>query len=203
MKKYPVVFLMVLFFLGLIPIGCSDRFGGCGDLKPVKDFYIRDMAAKTVLIKNQNSNIDTSKYYDSDSIATALYITSKQEACIYPQNYSISFTSSAYACSPAQPKAKQRIKSIVLIASAPFNLRGKDYFSGDSITDLFLISQYHSAFLDIDNFLSTQYYIDAYGELWLKLAASPFQNLDLNYTIELTLDDETKFDFVDQRLKIY
>lgn len=197
---------LTLLFLVNIQFSC-DPGSACGDLPPAKDFNIKEMKSATVLIGNRNS-IDTSQYYDQDSIATSIYLSKMETALAYPQQSGFSIISKAIACSPDKPESKQRINSVTIIATDSVLLPGTSYKyieMGDTLNLKFKMSDNASfAFpTSIATYISSRYGYHAEKAFYFTFNAEdiPFP-MHVKYNVKLTLSDGQAYSFPNEELKI-
>jgi hypothetical protein len=205
MKKHlQLVFIFVL--MGLIPVSCFDD--DCEDLPDIQNFEILKISAQRVHEKIQTEILD-STFYPWDSVGIRLEPTEKNYVSTDPslkQNFS--FSSSLYACSPAEPHSIHDLVDIKIISNTEFVRSEFPYDTvkvGENITSLFVLGTGHLLSSARYRSLSETLYsisLGDYASFFLKLQNQPFQNLKLNFNITLTFSNEEEFNFENQKLNL-
>ena len=146
--------LLALLLLTSIPISCN---WGCGPFTPLES-RITDMSA-SVGVLDTASNFSTVKSTDFIEAAIELMITNLDytEISAIDGTVNFSFLNAAYACSPPDPKP-QAIESIVLTSDAPIFAKDRKFEAGESLNELFQITNYssHQETLSIADFIELQ-----------------------------------------------
>lgn len=189
MKRYLTTFFICLL-TGIVPVSC-DLFclNNCGCGSTVRDISITDLDLKT--IGSAGTNLDTSATYSYDQIFKLIYIANWQVVKTDTPPPALHFMSTAYACSPRDQKAIQKIQSLKIKARNAFalNTANDEIKAGDDITNRFGMSYYTSGtFIDINFFIEDMRDIYAYDMYSLRLKERPFQqvSMKLEFIIEMT-----------------
>ena len=132
MKK--LLTLIALMAITHLPISCSydDEGCTCCGLSPEVS-TIREIRSE--IVANESGSLD----YQTAAIKTMIYYIDISEN-ISMNHINFSFLNQALACSPAPPKPLQAIESIEITSDKSVFANHKKYDSGESLNELFKIS---------------------------------------------------------------
>jgi len=199
-KAFKITFLVLL--LGLIPVYFYP-WGNSNDDKFIIDnsFHIKSFLIEQTNIHGEN--IDTTLYWDYDSIAIAI-ITDKYEdkETKVSSNYNL-FNQTVFACYPPLILADENIEKISIISESEFEMKGeKPTNIGDTITNLFLWSDRNGIKFNSFGNNSNPFSISKGIIYLLKLKNGFDKNTDCKFDIKIQLSDESIHEFKDQVLKV-
>jgi hypothetical protein len=200
MKKL-IIFVFILIFIGAIPISCNIFCGGCGcGDSEVKNFTIKELGLSSV--NPELIQIDTSMIYDFDIYLKNIHVAAKEFTLNYFHNQSL-FTSSAFACSPVEPRADQKFQHIKITTQEDITLSGPSDFlsAGQEITDRFELTFGGGYFQEIQSFIDDGYFIEDRFYL-VRLKVRPYQPTRLKLKFEITLTDSQSYLFANETLNV-
>ncbi len=210
MKKTLINSTLILVFLGIIPLSCiktnrrcDSAACECEDAKPERQFYIKSFASKNIETKTQTPVV-SGLSYKIDEIACSVYLDKIEYAAYQSKTTDFSFTQSVMACSPVPPYAKYGITSLQVISNQTMEINSGDtVFENEDISDHFLISSNgFSEPQSLEKYDDWKYGITEGQKYWLSFNAQPNREIELRFTIKVTLKDGTAFELKDQFFKL-
>lgn len=208
MLKFLFKTILLLVFLGVVPLSCNLRCKStcdCGDPEPLKKFIIKSFGVKPALVyPNFGTNVDSTLYYSKDSLCKLVYIDETLYTLSTEQPPpSFSFLFSSYACSPADPVSLQKIYAINIISKSTLTVNGSHAIAaGDTLNDFFEASYpYNSGGSTIPDFIQSNSYSTP-SEFLLRFKENPDSPIDLVFDIKIQLTDKVIHTFVDEKLKL-
>ncbi|KXX69796.1 hypothetical protein [Flammeovirga sp. SJP92] len=212
----------ILLYL-LLPISCSEKTvecsdSCCGDSGLEQEYTTIDSlsiiaGSIETTQKNGYETIEFTKTLSSDwetaainiEVAELLYFSQRN---LKPSEFQFSFISSAYACSPVEPKPTQKIESFVITSDIDLTIGEETYASGTDLSKHFIaMSKFVSQDpMSIEGFIAEQndevYFFGTFGSsIWLQLnkyIKMPQQTL----TIQITFDDQSTFELITKDFSI-
>lgn len=195
-----------LFFIAFILIG--ESFLGscmlicpCGcDSGPAKQMDILNWKVSTIDENFLVVDVGTTRAHDG--VFKAIQIGDRN--LVSSESESNLLYKAAYGCSPAPLMAAQSFSKIQIISKVevPYVSEEDIIKVGDDITDRFVVSNYFTGFMAVNDFTKSTTIYDQ--DLYLfRLNVGPYQQTDLRFDIIITLSDGKISELKDEQLVVF
>ena len=199
--------VLVLFFVGVIPMSCVDNCDGPCGCQPVfeeKIFSANSFSIETLYRTDRNRPIDPNRFYFHEGLFKGIWVSLLVELAENSQKKGIGgFFPAAYACSPANSFSIESLRSLRVISKSEQRINEALTFgAGEVVNEYFVLTQNFQQEFRIPDFIACNHRFQKDERIYLKCKSRPDQATQLVVDIEVELDNGKLFTFSNETMRI-
>lgn len=199
--------LLILVFIGVVPISCMKNCDGPCGCEPVfaERFYsANSFSIETLYRTDRNRPIEPNRFYFHEGLFKAIWVSlliEISDAIEKPKTGGL--FPAAYACSPANSFSSETLRGLRIINKSPVTLNNQVSFAaGENINAHFVLTQNFQQELQISDFIARNHRFQKDERIYIKCKTKPDQPTQLLVDIEVELDNGKLFTFSNETMKI-
>jgi hypothetical protein len=199
--------LLVLVFIGVIPVSCVDNCNGPCGCEPVFEqrFYsANSFSIETLYRTDRNRPIDPNRFYFHEGLFKGIWVSLLVELAEDNHNRSTGgLFPAAYACSPANSFSIEALRSLRVISKSEQRINEAVTFgAGQVVNEHFVLTQNFQQEFRIPDFILRNHRFQKDERIYFKCKTRPDQTTQLVVDIEVELDNGKLFTFSNETMGI-
>ena len=207
MKSGWIKLVLVASLIGFFPFACVDNCNGPCGCEPVfeeRGFTVNAMAIETLYRTERNRPIDPGRFYYHEGLFKGIWAAVLVEISEEKPNQSNrSFFPSAFACSPPQSFAIEKLKDVRVFSKQPTRLNAEVTFDrNDLVNEHMALTLNFQQEYSIPGFIESNHHFQRNERIYLKCKTKPDGPVELLVDIEIELENGRSFTFTNEVLRI-
>jgi hypothetical protein len=207
MSKNLAAGLLLLLFMGIVPVSCIDQCNGpcgCNPVFETEDFAITTFSIETLFRADKNFAFDPNRYYFHQTLYKAFWVSGlKPVTEVKSQEKGSFFLNTAYACSPPESYSIETLRSIRIINKKNLIVNENETLEeGSVINEKFVLTQNFQQEYNLNSFINNRHRFLKNERLYLKFIGVPSGNIELTFDLEIELDNGVVYRFDNETMKV-
>jgi hypothetical protein len=207
MTKNLAAGILLVFFMGIVPVSCIDQCNGpcgCNPVFETEDFSVTTFSIETLFRADKNFAFDPNRFYFHQTLYKAFWVSGlKPVTEIRKQEKGSFFMNAAYACSPPESYSIETLKTIRIINKKETTVNANEILQeGAVINEKFVLTQNFQQEYNLTDFINNRHRFQKNERLYLKFISVPSGNIELTFDLEIELDNGVTYRFDNETMKV-
>lgn len=207
MPKHVVTGLLIILFLGIVPVSCMDQCNGpcgCNPVFETEDFSITTFSIETLFRADRNFAFDPNRFYFHQTLYKAFWVSGlKPVSEIKTPEKGSFFLNTAFACSPPESYSIETLRTIRIINKKEIAVNANEILQeGAVINEKFVLTQNFQQEYNLTDFIKNRHRFLKNERLYLKFTSVPAGNIEITFDLEIELDNGVVYRFDNETMKV-